>query len=258
MFRIASSLGTASRGIASLWLQRDSVKYQQNIEKKEEVNKEVGLEQHKLHLNENELDIHLVIDDKQREIVIDEASLAKDEIDSLRIAPDSQDNEIQLLKAKLKLMEEKNAKLEEEKLKQDASLQQQQIESNATIASLRNLLVPKNEEIVGLKADARKAREQFQVCAEELAASKNQLLYKHLALDGIIKSNIKLQEQLEPFHHQSKESQEVSLIEEKVSNGGSSVNQLDACQKKQASGRQQRRRRRNNRKSKKNNKSSDL
>ena len=262
MFRIASSLGTASRGIASLWLQRDSVKYRQVIEEKEEVKKEIKLEQHKLNLKKNELEI-LVVDNKQRQIVIEEAPLAKDEIDfPLVVRPDSQDNEIQLLKAKLKLMEENNAKLEEEKLKKDAFFQQQQIESNATIASLRNLLVSKDEEIAGLKVDARKVRKKIQTCAEELDASKNQLLYKHLALDGIIKSNIKLQEQFESFRRQpvvvqQKELREDVTLIEKISNGGLSVNLLDAGvidqQKKQVTGRQQRRRR--NRKSKKNNKS---
>ena len=258
MFRIASSLGAASRGIASLWLQEDSVKYQKNKEAKK-VENEVKLEQHKLNVKKNELGIKLAINDKQDQVVTKESStLTKDKIDFL-VRPDSQDNEFQLLIAKSELMKEKNAKLEEEKLKKNKSLQQQQTESNKIIASLQNLLVSKDEEIVGLKADARKALEQFHTCAEELATSKNQLLYKQLALDGVIKSNIKLQEQVESFRPRSavapqKELREDVTLIEKVSNGGSSVNKLDAGvidnQKKHVTGRQQQRRHRS-RKSKK-------
>ena len=143
----------------------------------------------------------------------------------------SKEKEIELLKKQLKLMAEKNVHLEtsldEEKVK-NHDLQQEIDHVNATSTAklkvVEDSLYDKTNEVEFLKKEAsttssklksledslsRKTNEvdhlnkqmdiqakDHQACKKELIATKNQLFYKHLALDGVIKSNIKLQEQL--------------------------------------------------------------
>ena len=121
-----------------------------------------------------------------------------------RLANDAEkDDEIKLLKAKLKLMEEHNIHLEisskkEEKKSQD--LEAQEIDSNEEteqrLKQLQDSLSGKTNEVDQLKEQLDLQRREHRTCKKELNATKNQLYYKHLALDGVIKSNIKLQEQL--------------------------------------------------------------
>ena len=114
------------------------------------------------------------------------------------------DEEIKVLKEKLKLMEEKNARLEIslKKEKEKNRDLQQQIEFDLTTTTtdkvkiLRDSLSGKTKEVDHLKEKFDLQKKEHQACKKELNATKNQLHYKHLALDGIIKSNIKLQEQL--------------------------------------------------------------
>ena len=143
----------------------------------------------------------------------------------------SKEKEIELLKKQLKLMAEKNVHLEtsldEEKVK-NHDLQQEIDHVNATSTAklkvVEDSLYDKTNQVEFLKKEAsttssklksledslsRKTNEvdhlnkqmdiqakDHQACKKELIATKNQLFYKHLALDGVIKSNIKLLEQL--------------------------------------------------------------
>ena len=143
----------------------------------------------------------------------------------------SKDKEIELLKEHLNLLAEKNvhleASLDEMKVK-NHNLQQKIDHVNATTVDKMKIveksLSGKTKEIIVLKEEADMTSDKLktlqdslsgktnevnllkeqldvkakdhQACKKELNELKNQLYYKHLALDGVIKSNIKLQEQL--------------------------------------------------------------
>ena len=112
-------------------------------------------------------------------------------------------DEMKLLKEQLKMLEEKNAhlKISLENQKQKNHDLQREIKLVRTTADkkvnmLEDDLLSKIDEVNLLKEQLDIQTKDHQACKKELYETKNQLYYKHLALDGIIKSNIKLQEQL--------------------------------------------------------------
>ena len=143
----------------------------------------------------------------------------------------SKDKEIELLKEHLNLLAEKNvhleASLDEMKVK-NHNLQQKIDHVNATtvdkmkivekslsgktkeinvlkkeagmtsdnLKTLQDSLSGKTNEVNLLKEQLDVKAKDHRACKKELNELKNQLYYKHLALDGVIKSNIKLKEHL--------------------------------------------------------------
>lgn len=118
----------------------------------------------------------------------------------------NKDKEIELLKIQLRMAEEKNSQIEisfHEMKEKNTNLQQHIVELNEeketdkTMRLLQDLLSSKTNQLLKLQERFDMQSEQYQTCQKELNEVKNQLYYKRLALDGIIKSNIKLQEQLD-------------------------------------------------------------
>ena len=106
------------------------------------------------------------------------------------------------MKEQLKLMAEKNVHLEtslNEVKEKNQNLQHEidqiNVTSNNRLRTLQDSLSDKTNEVNLLKERLDIKTKEHQACKKELNETKNQLYYKHLALDGIIKSNIKLQEQ---------------------------------------------------------------
>ena len=224
MYQTSGSLmKNLAKGSASMWLQRSSIKYVQ-LNSSNKVNKlnapenllsDITKEVKVFDTNSTksvvdvavasiDSDIHR-LESKQGDSLISEK--VDGEISTKAVAVDNKDKEIELLKMKLRMSVEKSSQMEitlnEMKVK-NTNLQQRIIqlnekekETDKTVKLLQNSLSSKTNELLQLKEKFNVQCAQHQTCQKKLNETKNQLHYKHLALDGIIKSSIKLQERLD-------------------------------------------------------------
>ena len=208
MYRSSGSImRNIAKGSASLWLRRNPIEYVTTdagkVEKLDALPKKVE----KVVKATEKLGDNAKPESNKLELLNDASEIAS-ENNTIMIKQEQnnklteKDEEIKLLKEKFKLMEEKNARLEIslKKEKEKNRDLQQQIEFDLTttdkVKILQDSLSGKTNEVNHLKEKFDLQKKEHQACKKELNATKNQLHYKHLALDGIIKSNIKLQEQL--------------------------------------------------------------
>ena len=210
MYRSSGSImRNIAKGSASLWLRRNPIEYVTadawKVEKLDALPKKVE----KVVKATEKLGDNAKPESNKFESVNDASEIAS-ENNTIMIKQEQnnklteKDEEIKVLKEKLKLMEEKNSRLEIslKKEKEKNRDLKQQIEFDLTTTTtdkvkiLRDSLSGKTNEVDHLKEKFDLQKKEHQACKKELNATKNQLHYKHLALDGIIKSNIKLQEQL--------------------------------------------------------------
>ena len=230
MYRISgSSTRNLARGSASLWLQRSSVKYvtsnaSSEVEKlnaPESLISNIKEENNVVEAKSTKSNVDIVVargdcDINQSEPngniterIVNGKSTKSDAITSMDCDGDVKevkDREIELLKMKLRMAEEKNSQmkssLHDMKVK-NTNLQQRIVkldeekETGRAVKLLQDSLSSKTNELLLLKEKLDAQGIQYEGCQRELNETKNQLYYKHLALDGIIKSNIKLQERLD-------------------------------------------------------------
>ena len=226
MYQTSGSLmKNLTKGSASMWLQRSSIKYVQ-LNSSNKVNKlnapenllsDITKEVTVFDTNSTksvvdvavasiDSDIHR-LESKQGDSLISEKVDGEISTKAVAVAVDNKDKEIELLKMKLRMSVEKSSQMEitlnEMKVK-NTNLQQRIIqlnekekETDKTVKLLQNSLSSKTNELLQLKEKFNVQCAQHQTCQKELNETKNQLHYKHLALDGIIKSSIKLQERLD-------------------------------------------------------------
>ena len=145
------------------------LKEQLKLMKKKNVHLEISLENQKLKNQELHQEIQHVrtTSDKKVNMLQDDLS--------------QKTKQVNLLKEKMIFQDKEHQECKKENLK---------------IKTLQYALSGKNIEVDLLKEQMNIQVKSHQSCKIELNETKNQLYYKHLALDGVIKSNIKLQEEL--------------------------------------------------------------
>ena len=153
-------------------VDKDEVKFlkeQLKLVKEKNVHLEISLENQKLKNQELQQEIQLVrtTSDKKVNMLQDDLS--------------QKTKQVNLLKKKMVFQDREHQECKKENLK---------------IKTLQYALSGKNIEVNLLKEQMDIQVKVHQSCKIELNETKNQLYYKHLALDGVIKSNIKLQEEL--------------------------------------------------------------
>ena len=153
-------------------VDKDEVKFlkeQLKLVKEKNVHLEISLENQKLKNQELQQEIQLVrtTSDKKVNMLQDDLS--------------QKTKQVNLLKEKMIFQDKEHQECKKENLK---------------IKTLQYALSGKNIEVDLLKEQMNIQVKSHQSCKIELNETKNQLYYKHLALDGVIKSNIKLQEEL--------------------------------------------------------------
>ena len=153
-------------------VDKDEVKFlteQLKLMKEKNVHLEISLENQKLKNQELQQEIQHVrtTSDKKVNMLQDDLS--------------QKTKQVNLLKKKMVFQDREHQECKKENLK---------------IKTLQYALSGKNIEVNLLKEQMDIQVKVHQSCKIELNETKNQLYYKHLALDGVIKSNIKLQEEL--------------------------------------------------------------
>ena len=145
------------------------LKEQLKLMKEKNVHLEISLENQKLKNQELQQEIQLVRTSSDKKVNMLQDGLSQ------------KTNEVNILK---ETMDFQNREHEECK------------KENVKIKTLQDALSGKTIEVNLLKEQMNIQVKVHQSCKTELNETKNQLYYKHLALDGVIKSNIKLQVQL--------------------------------------------------------------